>query len=73
MLHVECDCCDLLWELCFFACFEVLSYKMVLLPVDVCGSVCLVAAVLLCACMWFCVWGNVHNEPLTNLIWDEGV
>ena len=46
---------------------------MVLLPVDVCGSVCPVAAVLFCACMWFCVWGNVHNEPLTNRMWDEGI
>ena len=39
----------------------------------VCGSVCFVICSFLCLCVILCLCDNVHNEPLTNLTWGEGV
>ena len=78
-LWVGCNCCNLVWEWCFESCFGLIledgstPTQSVYVCLSVCGCVCFVIAVLFCVCVWVCVHDNVHNEPLTNLTWGEGV
>ena len=66
----------MVWEWCFQSCFVFYPRRW---PHSHSKSICMWVCMFcnccsfLCLCVILCLCDNVHNEPLTNLTWGEGV